>query len=92
MTVSRLLVRAWIASIAAAGFGFLYLHYAPVPGSHAADTALTIGLSAVGAVFGIRLAPVLEALASRRKQADVIRIAKEAADTRRYEQLTARGA
>jgi hypothetical protein len=90
MTMTRLLMRAWAAAVAAAGFGFLYLAYAPIQSSHAADTALTIALSGVGAVVGVWIETSLAArVSARRSRADVIELTT---DVTSYERVTARGA
>ena len=69
MTPIRALRMAWAGAIVAAASGFLYLSYAPVPGSHTADTSLTITrlalasivLAVLGIAFGVILGihPVL---------------------------------
>lgn len=55
MTIVRFIRAAWAAAIVAAAFAFLFLAYAPVPGSHVTDRLLTIGVAAVGAAVGVLL-------------------------------------
>jgi hypothetical protein len=60
MTPNRLLRMAWTGTIVATVSAFLYLAYAPIPGSHAVDTFLTIGIALLGAVIGTVLGSRLE--------------------------------
>ena len=71
----RLVRMAWAGASAAAAFSFLYLAYAPVPGSRAAGTLLTIGVASVGALTGAATETGLErSVRSRRTEATVIRL------------------
>ncbi len=90
MTPIRLLRMAWAGAIAAITSSFLYLAYAPVPGSRITGALLTIGAALVGAAMGTALQHGLEnSIGSQRPTAEIIRMPTEAQPV---ERLTARGA
>ena len=90
MTPIRALRMAWAGAIVAAASGFLYFAYAPVPGSHTADTLLAIGVAGVGAIAGGVLETRVEAsLSSEQLLAEIIR---PPVDVQPTEQLSVQGA
>ncbi len=79
MTPIRVLRMAWAGASVAAASGFLYLTYTPVPGSHTADTSLTIAVAVLGAVMGVVVETRVEnAIRSRRSLAEVIGLPTDA--------------
>ena len=90
MTLICLVRMAWAGAIAAAASGFLYLAFAPIPGSRATDTLLTIGVAFLGAVMGAALENGLEnSINYRQSRAEIIRLPT---DAQPLEKLSARGA
>jgi hypothetical protein len=75
----RLVLMAWAGAIVATASGLLYLEYAPVPDSLAADRLLVIGVCLVGGVMGATAARRLANLVSaRRREAKTLRRPREA--------------
>jgi hypothetical protein len=52
MSPIRVLRVAWAGALIGAGAGFLYLAYAPLPGSYVTDRVLTIATALIGGLIG----------------------------------------